>query len=61
MALLGICDAQLGTVVKENLVVFGIAPSTERVGQYVKVSRNPFCFPFEIVSNLKGGEMAGHL
>ena len=61
MALLGISDAQLGTVVKENLVIFRVSPSTERVGQYVKVSRYPFCFPLEIVFNLKGGEMAGHL
>ena len=61
MALHGIIDAQFGKVVRKDLAVLWISPSTKRVEQYVKVGRNPFSFPLEIVFNLQGGEMTGHL
>ena len=61
MALHGIGDAQLSTVVMKNAVIFRVAPSAKRIGQYVEVGGNPFCLPLEVVLNLQGSEVARHL
>ena len=61
MALHGIRNAQLGTVVLKNTVVFWVAPSAKRIGQNIKVGGNPFCLPLKVVLDLQGSEMARHL
>ena len=48
-------------MVVEDPLVFRISPSTERVGQDIKVGGNPLSLPFEVVLNLQGSEVTGHL
>ena len=60
MALHGLVDAQLGAVVPENPVIFGVTPSAEGVGEHVEVGGDPLGLPLEVAADLGGGEMPGH-
>ena len=61
MALRGIADAKLGTVLLEDGPVLLVGPPTEGVGKDILVSWNPGCLPLETTFDLGCGKMAGHL